>query len=71
MDTSSGINTVFQLCDGSDSEGVVEDASTISPTLSHMEAPKLQNFSRMAESIKMQEGFLTSIYEGVSGCFLA
>ena len=69
MNMLSGINTGFQLCDGSDSKGEVEDASIISPTLSHMEAPELQNFSRIAESIKTQEGFLTSIYEGVSGCF--
>ena len=68
MNMPSGINTGFQLCDGNDSEGEVEDAS-ISPTLSHAEAPELQNISRIAESIKMLEDFLTSIYEGVSGCF--
>ena len=67
MNTLSGINTGFQLCDGSDSEGEVEDAS-INPTLSHAELPELQNISRTAESIKMQD-FLTSIYEGVSGHF--
>ena len=49
-------------------EGEVEDAS-ISPTLSHTEAPELQNISRMAESIKTQEDFLTNIHEGVSGRF--
>ena len=38
----SEINTEFQLCDGNDSEGEVEDAS-ISLTLSHAEAPELQN----------------------------
>ena len=64
----SGINTGFQLCNGSDSKGEIEDAS-ISPTLSHVKAPKCQNISRIAESIKMKEGFLTSIYEEVSGCF--
>ena len=68
MNTLSGINTGFQLCDGSDSEGEIEDAS-ISPTLSHTEAPELQNISRIAESIKMQEDFLISIHKGVSGCF--
>ena len=68
MNPLSGINTGFQLCDGSDSEGEVEDAS-ISPTLSHAEAPELQNISRIAESIKMQEDFLISIYEGVSERF--
>ena len=68
MNKPGGINTGFQLCDGSDSKGEVKDASTISPTLSHTEAPELQNFSRLAESIKTQ-GFLTSIYEWVSGCF--
>ena len=67
MNTPSGINTGFQLCNGSDSEGEVEDAS-ISPTLSHTEAPELQNISRIAESIKMQD-YLTSIHEGVSGRF--
>ena len=41
----------------------------ISPTLSHVEAPELQNIFRIAESIKTQDDFLTSIYEGVSGCF--
>ena len=45
-----------------------EDAS-ISTTLNHTEAPKLQNISRIAESIKTQEDFLTSIYEGGSGLF--
>ena len=68
MNTPSGINTVFQLCDGSDSEGEVENTS-ISPTHSHMEAPELQNISRIAELIKTQENFLTRIYKGVSGCF--
>ena len=68
MNTPSGNNTGFQLCDGSDSEGEVKDAS-ISPTLSHTEVPKLQNISRIAESIKMQEDFLTSIHEGIGGCF--
>ena len=68
MNTPSGINAGFQLCYGCDSEGEVEDAS-ISPTLSHMEAPELQNISRIAESIKTQEDFLTSIYVGVSGRF--
>ena len=48
MNTPSGINTGFQLCDGSDSEGEVEDAG-ISPTLSHMEAPELQNISRIVD----------------------
>ena len=47
MNTPSGINTGFQLCDGSDSEGEVKDAS-ISPTLSHAEAPESQKFSRIA-----------------------
>ena len=37
----------FSLCNGSDSEGEVEDAS-IGLTLIHMEAPKLQKFSRIA-----------------------
>ena len=66
MNTPSGINTGFQLCNGSDSEGEVEDA----PKLSHVEAPELQKISRIAdhESIQTQEDFLTSIYEGVSGC---
>ena len=68
MNTLSGINTGFRLCNGSHSEGEVKDAS-ISPTLSHTEAPELQNFTRIAESIKTQEDFLTSIYEGVSGRF--
>ena len=67
MNMPSRINIGFQLCNGSDSEGEVEDAS-ISPKLSHMGAPKLQNISRIAESIKMQD-FLTSIYVGVSGHF--
>ena len=67
MNTLSRINTGFQLCNGSDREGEVEDAS-ISPTLSHVGAPKLQNISRIAESIKIQD-FLTSIYVGVSGRF--
>ena len=67
MNIPSRINTAFQLCDGSDSKGEVEDAS-ISPTLSHVGAPELQNISRIAESIKTQD-FLTSIYVGVSGCF--
>ena len=65
MNTPSGINTGFQLCDGSDSEGEVKDA----PTLSHAEVPKLQNISRIAESIQTQEDFLTCIYERVSGRF--
>ena len=68
MNTSSRIKTGFQLCDGSDSEGDVEDAS-ISPTPSHVEVPELQNISRIAESIKTQKDFLTSIHEGVSGRF--
>ena len=68
MNTPSGIETGFQLCDGSDNEGKVENAS-ISPTLSHTEVPKLQNISRIAESIKTQGDFLTSIYERVSGHF--
>ena len=67
MNTLSRINTAFQLCDGSDSEGKVEDAS-ISPTLSHVGEPELQNISRIAELIKTQD-FLTSIYVGVSGRF--
>ena len=33
-----------------------------------MEAPELQNISRIAELIKTQD-FLTNIYEGVSECF--
>ena len=60
MNTPSRINTAFQLCDGSDSEGEVEDAS-ISPTLSHVGEPELQNISRIAELIKTQD-FLTGIY---------
>ena len=68
MNTPSRINTRFQLCDDSDSKGEAKDAS-ISPTLSHVEATELQNISRIAESIKMQEDFLTSIYEGVSERF--
>ena len=68
MNTPSGINTGFQLCNGSNSQGEVKDAN-MSPTLSHAEAPKLQNISRIAESIKMQEDFLTSIYQGLSGRF--
>ena len=68
MNTRSGINTVFQLCDGSDSEGEVENTS-ISPTHSHAEEPELQNISRIAELIKTQENFLTRIYKGVSGRF--
>ena len=67
MNTLSVINTGFQLYDGSDSEGEVEDA-IISPQLSHVGAPELQNISRIAESIKTQD-FLTSIYVGVSGRF--
>ena len=67
MNMPSRINTGFQLCDGSDSEGEVEDAS-ISPTVSHVGAPELQNISRIAELIKTQD-FLTSIYVGVSGRF--
>ena len=70
MNTPSGINTGFQLCNGSDSEGEVKDASiSCNPTLSHVEASELQNISRIAESIKTQEDFLTSICEGVSGRF--
>ena len=65
MNMPSGINTGFQLCDGSDSKGEVEDA-IISPTLTNAEVSKLQNISRIAELIKTQEDFLTSIYEGVS-----
>ena len=68
MNMPSRINTGFQLCDGSDSEGKVKDAS-ISPTLSHVEALELQKISRIAESIETQEDFLTRIYEGVSGHF--
>ena len=68
MKTLNGINTGFQLCNGSGSKGEVEDDS-ISPTLSHVEAPELQNIFRIAELIKMQEDFLTSIYVGVSGHF--
>ena len=45
----------------------MEDAS-ISPTLSHVEEPELQNISRIAESIKTQY-FLTSIYVEVSERF--
>ena len=61
MNMPHGINTGFQLCDGSDSEGEVEDASTcISPILSHAEALELQNISRIAESIKTKEDFLSS-----------
>ena len=67
MNTPSRINTGFQLCNGSDSEGELEDAS-ISPTLSHVEEPELQNISWIAYSIKTQD-FLTSIYVGVSGHF--
>ena len=51
MNTLSRINTGFQLCDGSDSKGEVEDAS-ISPKFSYMGALELQNISRIAESIK-------------------
>ena len=40
MNTLSGINNEFRLCNGSDSEGEVEDAS-ISPTPSHAEVPEL------------------------------
>ena len=40
-----------------------------SPTLSQAEAPKLQKISWIAESIKTQEDFRTSIYEGISGHF--
>ena len=58
MNMPSGINTGFQLCVGSDSEGEVEDAG-ISSTLSHVEVPGLQNISRIAESIKTQEDYLT------------
>ena len=68
MNTPSRINTGFQLCDGSDSEGKVEDAS-INPTLSHVEALELQKISRIAELIETQEDFLTRIYEGVCRCF--
>ena len=68
MNTPTQINTGFQLCDGSDSEGEAKDAS-ISPILSHAEVPQLQNISRIAVAIEMQEDFLTRIYEGVSGCF--
>ena len=67
MNMPSRINTGFQLCDGNDSKGEVEDAS-ISPIISHVGAPELQNISRIAESIKTQD-FLISIYVGVSGCF--
>ena len=68
MNMPSGINTGFRSCDGSDSKGEVEDAS-ISPSFSHVEAPELQNISRIAKLIKTQEDFLTSIYKGVSGRF--
>ena len=68
MNTPTQINTGFQLCDGSDSEGEAEDAS-ISPILSHAEAPQLQNISRIAVAIETQEDFLTRIYERVSGRF--
>ena len=43
--------------------------TSISPILSHVEAPKLQNISRIAESIKTQEDFMISIYERGSGHF--
>ena len=52
MNTPTQINTGFQLCDGSDGEGEAEDAS-ISPILSHVGAPELQNISRIAVAIKM------------------
>ena len=68
MNMPTQINTGFQLCDGSDSEGEAEDAS-ISPILSHTEAPQLENISRIAVAIETQEDFLTRIYEGVSGRF--
>ena len=68
MNTPTQINTGFQLCDGSDSEGEAEDAS-ISPILSHAEEPQLQNISRIAVAIETQQDFLTRIYEGVSGRF--
>ena len=32
-------------------------------------APKLQNISRIAESLETQKDFLTRIYEGISGRF--
>ena len=67
MNTPNRINTGFQLCNDSDSKCEVEDAS-ISPKLRHMGAPKLQNISRIAESIKTQD-FLTSIYVEVRACF--
>ena len=51
MNKPTQSNTGFQLCDGSDSEGEAEDAS-ISPILSHAEAPELQNISRIAVAIK-------------------
>ena len=50
-------------------EGEIEDAS-ISPKLSYVEAPELQNISRIAELIKTQEDFLTNIYEGLVNAFL-
>ena len=40
------------------------------PTLSQVEAPELQNISRIAESIKTQEDFQTSIYKGLVETFL-
>ena len=56
MNMPSGINSGFQLCGGSDSEGEVEDAS-ISPTLSHTEEPELQNISRIAKVDRIARRF--------------
>ena len=52
MNTPTQINTRFQLCDGSDGEGEAEDAASISPILSHAEAPELQNIPGIAVAIK-------------------
>ena len=56
MNTPTQINTGFQLCDGSDGEGrregKAEEEASISPILSHAEAPELQNISRIAVAIK-------------------
>ena len=51
MNMPTKINTGFQLCDGSDGEGEAEDAS-ISPILSHVEVPEMQNIPRIAVAIK-------------------
>ena len=63
MNMPSEINTGFQLCDGSDSEGEVEDAS-ISPMLSHAEVPESHKFSRIANdhlAFKQPKQFSTII----------